>query len=181
MYDAAKLLLQRIEAAKKNPIKRSPLYSLDGKTPRLLVIKNNTLSLNDWLKRGPRSRILNAVRDSVTVVKLGLSKRNPNLILSETRTMDRSAKKVKIRYWKHRVLRLEPEKKFSESKIKAYCQCPDYLMVWEYVAARRGNTDLMFGNGEPPVERNPNMRMGACKHLLTLFKTIKQYEKNRRL
>lgn len=58
--------------------------------------------------------------------------------------------------------------------IKVSCSCPDYTFAgWEYANHVVGASDIIYGNGEPPVEKNPSNRPGLCKHLLCLAKFIK--------
>jgi len=102
---------------------KSVLWSLDGKTPKRKIIKKGSLTLRRWFANGPRSRLYTATRDRVSIKKLKQSNQNPNLIISETVTTEGAGRKVKVRYWQHRILRMEPQKKFCDSVVKATCNC----------------------------------------------------------
>lgn len=59
--------------------------------------------------------------------------------------------------------------------VKVSCSCPDYTFAgWEYANHKQGASDIIYGNGEPPIEKNPNLKPGLCKHLLALRALIKQ-------
>jgi len=66
--------------------------------------------------------------------------------------------------------------KFLDKKlnVKVSCSCPDYCFRWEYANHRQGASDIIYGNGEPPVETNPNLHLGLCKHILALRALVKQ-------
>lgn len=65
--------------------------------------------------------------------------------------------------------------KFLDDKlnVKVSCSCPDYCFMWEVANHRHGASDIIYSNGEPPLEKNPNNRPGLCKHLLALRAFIK--------
>jgi hypothetical protein len=67
--------------------------------------------------------------------------------------------------------------KFLDKKlnVKVSCSCPDFVFAgWEYSLHERGAAEIIYGNGEPPNEKNPEHRPGACKHLLALRTVVKQ-------
>lgn len=57
--------------------------------------------------------------------------------------------------------------------VKVSCSCPDYMFRWEWANAQQGASDIIYGNGEPPDDTNPQYNPGMCKHLLALRKKIK--------
>lgn len=57
--------------------------------------------------------------------------------------------------------------------VKVSCSCPDYTFRWEYANHKAGASDIVYSNGEPPVETNPNMKPGLCKHGLALAKYLR--------
>jgi hypothetical protein len=65
--------------------------------------------------------------------------------------------------------------KFLDPKlnVKVSCSCPDYCFRWEVANHKHGASDIIYSNGEPPLERNPNNKPGLCKHLLALRALIK--------
>ncbi len=58
--------------------------------------------------------------------------------------------------------------------IKISCECPRFLYFWEYALWYHGAADIIYSNGEPPIDTNPQLRPSACKHLLTLMSWINQ-------
>jgi hypothetical protein len=52
------------------------------------------------------------------------------------------------------------------------CTCDDWQFTCEWVAAKNGCADIRFGNGAPPVERNPNSRFLLCKHCIVVASYI---------
>lgn len=154
-----------IEAAKQKADKRTYAYP-KGKSNKTGVPKGKTLTLRQLLKHCLPDRKRNAERDQVTIVKFERSKINTNKIRSETLTYLNSlgTGRKKIRRHKHIVVRLEPGKKFSDSKIIWACDCEDHTYRWEYALMKRGNSVIKFSNGEYPIDRNPRLYPGLCKH-----------------
>lgn len=59
--------------------------------------------------------------------------------------------------------------------VKVSCSCPDYVFGgWEWSNAQHGASDIIFGNGEPPDEKNPSHHPGLCKHLIHLREYVKK-------
>lgn len=57
----------------------------------------------------------------------------------------------------------------KQLNVKVSCSCPDYTFAgWEYANHLAGASDLIYGNGEPPTIKNPQNKIGLCKHLLAL-------------
>jgi hypothetical protein len=48
------------------------------------------------------------------------------------------------------------------------CSCDDFWAVWEVALAAQGAARVEYSNGERPLERNPGMLAGCCKHLYKL-------------
>ncbi len=151
---------------------RSVLWSLDGKTPRRRVIKKNTLTLRELFKRSAASRIKTAARDRVTIIKLGVSKKNPNKLMSKSLTYGHVGRKMQVRKYDHVIIRLEPLKRFSDSKVMVSCSCEDFKFTFEYALAKRGNSQIIHSNGEASEIRNPRNIASGCKHLIVLFKKV---------
>lgn len=63
---------------------------------------------------------------------------------------------------------------FSRQNIKVSCSCSDFMFRWEYALEKKGGADLVYGNGDPPVDRNPALKPGVCKHLLALIDRAKE-------
>lgn len=63
----------------------------------------------------------------------------------------------------------------KQLNVKVSCSCPDFVYAgWEWVLASHGAADIIYGNGDPPDEKNPNYRIGCCKHILALRELIKK-------
>lgn len=48
------------------------------------------------------------------------------------------------------------------------CSCDDFWAVWEVALSAQGAARVEYSNGERPIERNPTMIPGCCKHLYRL-------------
>lgn len=59
-------------------------------------------------------------------------------------------------------------------RVRLSCSCDDFMFRWEYALAARGGAQILYGNGEPPVDTNPRMKPGCCKHLIALIYLAKQ-------
>lgn len=59
-------------------------------------------------------------------------------------------------------------KKVGAQYVEVSCQCPDFWAVWEYALNKKGAAQIKFSNGEKPVEKNPSMIPGCCKHVIAL-------------
>lgn len=49
------------------------------------------------------------------------------------------------------------------------CSCPDFLHRWEYALTKRGASSIQYSNGEPPLETNPALQPGCCKHIIAFY------------
>jgi hypothetical protein len=52
------------------------------------------------------------------------------------------------------------------------CSCDDFWAVSEYALAQRGAARIEYSNGEPPIEKNPQLIPTVCKHLYYLGSTL---------
>ena len=62
--------------------------------------------------------------------------------------------------------------------VKVYCSCPDLQFRWAYVLDK--HKALLHPEQfvlEPPKEKNPGMRTGACKHLAAVARKLIEEEK----
>jgi len=58
----------------------------------------------------------------------------------------------------------------AKGAVKVSCSCPWFLYRgYEYVLAKRGAADIIYGNGEAPTKPCP---AGCCKHLFMLAKEL---------
>jgi len=61
----------------------------------------------------------------------------------------------------------------SDTPVKVYCSCPDFQFRWAYVLDK--HRALLHPESfvlEPPKEKNPGMRIGACKHLAAVARQL---------
>jgi len=71
------------------------------------------------------------------------------------------------------IVKNDDDKWSSDSEIKVYCSCPDFQFRWAYVLSK--NNALLNASSfvlEPPKEKNPGMKVGACKHLAAMAKRL---------
>jgi hypothetical protein len=158
-----------VEAAPST--QKSVNWSLDGVTPRAKKIKSTALYFDELFRAIPESRIRNAMRDHVTIVSLKRSKTNPNRLNSQSLTYEIGQPP---RRYRHVLIRLDEGKRFSKSRLLVSCGCDDHMFKWEYALTKRGNSQIVYGNGEPAVNSNPSNYPGCCKHIYTLLKLVKQ-------
>lgn len=45
------------------------------------------------------------------------------------------------------------------------CSCDDFKFVWEFALNKRRAARLDYCNGEPPVDTNPRLIPGCCRHI----------------
>ena len=57
----------------------------------------------------------------------------------------------------------------GDDRVKLSCSCSDFTFRWEYALAAKGGADIVYGNGDAPVDRNPQLKPGCCKHLVALI------------
>lgn len=50
--------------------------------------------------------------------------------------------------------------------IKIACDCGNNLFQYEVANSYRGCSDIVYSNGDFPIETNPGLRPGCCKHVL---------------
>ncbi len=58
--------------------------------------------------------------------------------------------------------------------VKVSCTCERFKFMWEYALHYHGAADIVHSNGEPPVEKNPRLAGGACKHAYRAFQYIRR-------
>ena len=57
----------------------------------------------------------------------------------------------------------------GSGRVRLSCSCDDFMYRWEYALFIRDGAQILYGNGEPPVDTNPRMKPGCCKHLIALI------------
>jgi len=66
----------------------------------------------------------------------------------------------------------------ADTKVKVFCSCPDFQFRWAYVLWK--HDALLHPDSfvlEPPKEKNPGMKVGACKHLAAVARELLKTEK----
>lgn len=83
---------------------------------------------------------------------------------------------------KHKVwIRDQDERDVMSSKrIFISCDCDRFQYVWEYANFKKGSSTIRFGNGEPPVEKNPRLHAAACKHIYRCLNTLAKQKMKKR-
>lgn len=62
----------------------------------------------------------------------------------------------------------------GSGRVRLSCSCDDFMYRWEYALYIRDGAQILYGNGEPPVDTNPRMKPGCCKHLVALIYLARQ-------
>lgn len=91
-------------------------------------------------------------------VKYGVSRRTKlKTAAANVYSLDRIQGKLKRNKY---VVKIEF---LPKTKVRLSCSCPDFVYAgWEYALWKKGSAELIYGNGEPPVEKNPRLRPGCC-------------------
>lgn len=64
------------------------------------------------------------------------------------------------------------KKKLFAGPVKVSCACDFFMYYCEYALHKQGAADILYSNGEPPVERNPKLQPSLCKHLYAMLTDI---------
>jgi hypothetical protein len=56
-----------------------------------------------------------------------------------------------------------------QSTVWVSCQCDHFKYTYEYAMTQRGASDNIYAWQQPPVEKNPHMLPGCCKHILAIL------------
>ena len=132
------------------------------------------MKLSQLVKVSSKARKMNAEFVKIVGYKEGRNKKGFAVAIAKSYSpvIYKDGKRVRAKDTSKYVTRIT----FVDSKlnVKASCSCPDYLYRWEYANNLKGAADLLFGNGEAPVEKNPSNKPGLCKHLLRVAQEIKE-------
>ena len=124
------------------------------------------LTMDQILRRTTRDRLEKArTTVKVTKLKLGVSKRTRlATAIARVYSLDRVKSGVKRNRYVTSI------SFYAKRKVKVSCSCPDFVFAgWEYSLWKKGSADLVYGNGEPPVDKNPRMIPGTCKHVVAFW------------
>ena len=65
----------------------------------------------------------------------------------------------------------------TEMKVWVSCSCPFHMFYVEYALAQQKSSEILYGNGKPPVVRNSQKKAYLCKHsVLALETAVKDYK-----
>lgn len=106
---------------------------------------------------GGYERIERVSNVKVTQVKRGVSRSAGTVrFIARTRTPEsRGGRVVLVPY----VTSLDF---FTPKFARISCSCDDFWATWEWALAKRGNAEVIYGNGDPPDARNPRYTPGCC-------------------
>lgn len=123
------------------------------------------LTMDQILRRTTRDRLEKArTTVKVTKLKLGVSKRTRlATAIARVYSLDRVKSGVKRNRYVTSI------SFYAKRKVKVSCSCPDFCFMAEYALWKKGSADLVYSNGEPPVDKNPRMIPMACKHLAAFW------------
>lgn len=62
---------------------------------------------------------------------------------------------------------------YADYKVKVSCSCADHLYRWEYALVKKRASYPTYSNMERPVETNPKLIPGCCKHVIQLYSTLR--------
>lgn len=134
------------------------------------------MKLDQIMAKCDKMRKLNAKLVRVVGYKTGFDKKGLPTAVAKTYTPREYTVNM-------RLVRAKDQNKYVSSvkfldrklNVKVSCSCKDFLFAgWEYVLAQHGAADIVYGNGEPPDIKNPDHRIGCCKHIIALRALIKE-------
>lgn len=123
------------------------------------------MTLRAIMNRTPKSRQFSSQWVKFREVKLGRDK-NTNAPVIRSRSYSTHNKDgVRKNYQPNEyVSTIEVHKRY----VVLSCSCDDFWAVWEVALAAQGAARVEYSNGDRPVDRNPTMLPGCCKHLYRL-------------
>lgn len=126
------------------------------------------MTMKQILRRTTRDRIEKAQTTvKVTKLKLGVSKRTKKaMAIARVFSLDRVKKGIKRNKYVTSITFL-PKK-----NVKVSCSCSDFMYRWEWSLNRKGAADIIYGNGDPPDDKNPTMIPGTCKHVVAFWEYL---------
>lgn len=137
------------------------------------MAKPRGLTLREILATTPASRKELSNNVALRSVKTGTSRRSGlEKIMAQAVSIDRS-QDLRTKYTTS--IEVFPMNKGeAHSYVRLSCSCDDFMYTFEYALAQKGAAEIVYGNGEPPTDRNPRKIPGMCKHLCALSKEAKK-------
>lgn len=121
-------------------------------------------TLGDLVRMTERMRRINARFVRIIGYKTGIDKNGVPTAVAKTFTP--------LEYTiGHKVVRAKDQNRYTSSikflkkgtmNVKVSCSCPDYCFRFEFANHTVGASDIIYSNGEPPDETNPNYNPGLC-------------------
>lgn len=131
-----------------------------GRTP--VHAARTGFSVARILRATPTDRIERSSNIKLTAVKTGVSKSTgKRKILAQSVSIDKKSP--------DRTKYISSIEFHGDDRVKVSCSCSDFMFRWEYALTAKGGADIVYGNGDPPVDKNPSMKPGCCKHLVALI------------
>ena len=128
------------------------------------------MTLVQILEKTTASRIELSAYVAIRNLKFGVSKKsgNPKAICqSFSKDTNKRGKTSLSKY----VTMIEF---YPKMKVKVACSCADHLYRWEYALVKRGASEFQYSNAELPVDTNPKLVPGCCKHVISLATTLRR-------
>ena len=126
----------------------------------------------DQILRNTESERIQKARTTVRVHKLKLAVSKSTklpLAITQTFSIDRLADgSKKVNKYVSMMLFM------ANKNVKISCSCDDFKFRMEWALWRKGASDIMFSNGDPPDVTNPAQIGGACKHLVAMWDLLKE-------
>jgi hypothetical protein len=130
--------------------------------PTPTTAATNGLPAAQILRSTTADRIEKSQFIKLTAVKSGTSKKSGNRkLIAQSVSVDKAAPD-RTKYTS--TMEFLPGK-----RLKLSCSCSDFMFRWEFALFTRGAADIIYGNGDPPADKNPNLKPGCCKHLVAVL------------
>lgn len=123
------------------------------------------MTLRAVLKRTPKSRQYSSTWVKFKEIKLGKHKATNAPVIRSKTYSTHNKDGIRKNYTPNEyVSTIEVHGRY----VVLSCSCDDFWAVWEVALASQGAARVEYSNGERPLERNPTMLPGCCKHLYKL-------------
>lgn len=132
------------------------------------------MTMRQILKSTPKSRQFSASFVKLREVKVGRAKTTAAPVIRAKSYSTHNHKGERKLYKPNTYVSLV---EIHSQHVVLSCSCDDFWAVWEVALEKRGAARVEYSNGERPIERNPQMIPGCCKHLYALG--TKLIEKNK--
>lgn len=127
------------------------------------------MTIRQILAKTPPSRKSSAAYVKVTQLKVRKSPDGYPMVLAKTIASHDARGERKSPQPQHKyVTTIEVRGKHC----RVSCSCDDFWSTWEYALSKYGAAIIEYSNGNPPVERNPKMIPGACKHVTAVAELL---------